>query len=252
MKLFRKIRRKSLDTRKLKNYLVYALGEILLIAIGILIAWKINDLNEIRKNKIVELKIYDSLYEELDLNLKVLSSAIDRYSNDIQTLEATVNYVGLAPEYITSGAKDTIVHLDYKEMNMLDGALNSVINTAKLEIIESDSLKRLITNYPTEVGEFKIEGSKVKEVVNGLKPVLEKYLSLSELLPEENPKYHAIKSFGEKSNYHKLLQDKKYQNGIVARLIHTEKLLTLAKKLRSRTQVIAMRLGRELGYPVES
>ncbi|MGB5434827.1 MAG: hypothetical protein WBM98_02970 [Maribacter sp.] len=253
MKVFRNIRKKLVASGKVKNYLVYALGEILLIVIGILIAWKINDLNEIRKNKIVELKIYDSLYEELDLNLKVLNSAIANYSDDIQRLEATVNYVGLAPEQITSGAKDTIVHLNYREVNLLEGALNSVINTTKFELIESDSLKRLITNYPTEVGNFKMEDSKVKEVVaNGLKPVLEKYLSLADMLPKENPKYNTIKSFGGKSNYHSLLQDREYQNSITARLLHTENLLTLAKKLRNRTQIMAMKLSRELGYPVES
>lgn len=251
MKLFRKIRRKALKNGKLKAYLVYALGEIALIVIGILIAWKINDLNEIRKNKIVELKIYDGLHDELNLNLKVLNSAIAHYADEIQRLEATINYVGLAPEQISPEAKDTIIHLNYKEVNLLDGALNSVISTTKFEIIDSDSLKKLITNYPTEVADFEIEGLIVRETVNTLKPILEKHLSLSDLLPAENEKYAAIKSFGKKSSYPNLLRDKEYQNTIISRLLHTENLLTLAKKLRNRTQVIAMKLSRELGRPAE-
>lgn len=250
MKLFRKIRQKALDNGKFKNYLLYALGEITLIVIGILIAWKINDLNEIRKNKIVELKIYDGLYDELNLNLKVLNSAIAHYADDIQRLEATVNYVGLDSEQLTSGAKDTIIHLAYKEVKLLDGALNSVISTTKFEIIDSDSLKKLITNYPTEVAHFEIEGLKVRETVKNLKPILEKHLSLSDLLPAENEKYTAIKSFGKKSNYPNLLRDKAYQNTIISRLLHTENLLTLAKKLKNRTQVISIKLSRELGHPI--
>ena len=55
MKLFRGIRRKLLISGKFKSYLVYALGEILLIVVGILIAWKINSLNEIRKNRIKDI-----------------------------------------------------------------------------------------------------------------------------------------------------------------------------------------------------
>ncbi|SHJ06837.1 hypothetical protein SAMN04488513_102736 [Pseudozobellia thermophila] len=242
-----------MDAGKLKNYLAYALGEILLIVIGILIAWKINDLNEIRKNKIVELKIYDSLYEELNLNLVTLNSSIEHYSDDIERLEATINYVGLAPDEITLGAKDTIALLNFKEVNLLDGALNSVISTTKLEMIESDSLKKLITNYPTELGEFEMEVAEIKEIVdNNIKPVLEEHLSLSDILPKDDPKYYTIKNFGAESNYYKLLQDKEYQNSVISRLIHTEKLLTLAKKLRSRTQVIAIKLSHELGYPVNS
>ncbi|MCM4152657.1 hypothetical protein DHD05_13750 [Arenibacter sp. N53] len=56
---------------KLKSYLLHAFGKTLLIVI--LIAWKINDLNEIRKNRLVEMKSYHSLYEELKTNLKVLN-----------------------------------------------------------------------------------------------------------------------------------------------------------------------------------
>jgi hypothetical protein len=47
--LFRTIRRKLLDEGKLLRYLTYALGEIVLIVVGILFALKINDWNEDRK-----------------------------------------------------------------------------------------------------------------------------------------------------------------------------------------------------------
>ena len=79
MKVFRALRKKQLLSVKSKNHIIYAFGEIFLIVLGILIAWKINDLNEIRKNKIVQEKIYQSLYEELHTNLGVLDSS-DRKS----------------------------------------------------------------------------------------------------------------------------------------------------------------------------
>lgn len=254
LKFFRKqFRIRSLGEGNLKKYVLYAFGEIVLIVISILLAWKINDLNEIRKNKIIELKIYDSLYEELELNLKSLNSAIDQYADEITRLETITNYVGLPPGQIAAGAKDTIVHITYNELNLLDGALNSVINTTKFEMIESNSLKRLITNYPTEIGGLKIEETKVKKIVaEEMQPVMQKYLSLADMLPDENSKYNAIKNFGAKSEYHRLLQDKNYQNSIVARLLHTENLLALAKKLRSRTQDITLKLSRELGYDRDS
>ncbi|MGB6151730.1 MAG: hypothetical protein WBG48_07045 [Pricia sp.] len=129
----------------------------------------------------MEGKIYNSPYEELNQNLIVLNSAIANYSDNIQRLEATVNYVGLATERITEGAKDTILQITYKEINLVDGALHSVINTTKMEMIESDALKRLITNYPTKVATLKAEDIKVSEIVsNGLEPVLEKHLSLTD------------------------------------------------------------------------
>ena len=47
--LFRSIRRKLLDEGKLLRYLTYALGEIVLIIVGILFALEVNDWNEERK-----------------------------------------------------------------------------------------------------------------------------------------------------------------------------------------------------------
>lgn len=253
LKFFRKqFRINSLGEGNLKKYFLYAFGEIVLIVISILLAWKINDLNEIRKNKIIELKIYDSLYEELELNMKSLNGAIEQYASDIVRLEAILNYVGQSPEQITQGAKDTIVHITYSELNILDGALNSVINTTKFEMIESTSLKRLITNYPTEIGVLDTEDAKVKKiVVDDVQTVIEKYLSLADMLPKGKTEYSAVKKFGAKSDYHQLLQDKKYQNSIVAWLLHTENLLSLTKKLRSRTNDISVKLSRELGYDLD-
>ena len=253
LKFFRKqFRINSLGEGNLKKYFLYAFGEVVLIVISILLAWKINDLNEIRKNKIIELKIYDSLYEELELNMKSLNGAIEQYASDIVRLEAILNYVGQSPEQITQGAKDTIVHITYSELNILDGALNSVINTTKFEMIESTSLKRLITNYPTEIGVLDTEDAKVKKiVVDDVQTVIEKYLSLADMLPKGKTEYSAVKKFGAKSDYHQLLQDKKYQNSIVAWLLHTENLLSLTKKLRSRTNDISVKLSRELGYDLD-
>jgi len=46
IKLFRKIRQKMLDENKLSKYLIYAIGEIILVVIGILIALQINNANQ--------------------------------------------------------------------------------------------------------------------------------------------------------------------------------------------------------------
>ena len=52
MKVFRKTREKLLYYRKIKNYLAYSVGEIILVVIGILIAVYINnwDLNQLKQD----------------------------------------------------------------------------------------------------------------------------------------------------------------------------------------------------------
>ncbi|MFT5941322.1 hypothetical protein [Sediminicola arcticus] len=46
IKLFRRIRQNLLTENKFNKYLLYAIGEIVLVVIGILIALQINNLNE--------------------------------------------------------------------------------------------------------------------------------------------------------------------------------------------------------------
>jgi hypothetical protein len=51
LKFFRSIRKRLLKENKFKNYLLYAIGEILLVMIGILLALQVNNWNEHRKTK---------------------------------------------------------------------------------------------------------------------------------------------------------------------------------------------------------
>ena len=65
-KFFRRIRQKLINERKARSYLLYAIGEILLVVIGILIALQVNNWNEKRKER----EIRDQIAQELVLELK--------------------------------------------------------------------------------------------------------------------------------------------------------------------------------------
>jgi hypothetical protein len=57
IKFFRKIRQRLLSENKFSKYLIYAIGEIILDVIGILIALSINNWNENRKIKNLEISL---------------------------------------------------------------------------------------------------------------------------------------------------------------------------------------------------
>ncbi|MGB5372105.1 MAG: DUF6090 family protein, partial [Flavobacteriaceae bacterium] len=54
LKFFRKIRQQLLVKNNISKYLLYAIGEIVLVVIGILIALQINNWNEDRKDRAKE------------------------------------------------------------------------------------------------------------------------------------------------------------------------------------------------------
>jgi hypothetical protein len=76
IKFFRKIRQNLLSEGKTGKYLKYAIGEILLVVIGILIAVQLNNWNELRKQQLVEIDVLegirnDILKDSIDLNFNI-------------------------------------------------------------------------------------------------------------------------------------------------------------------------------------
>lgn len=67
IKFFRKIRQKLLSENKFSKYLIYAIGEIVLVVIGILIALQINNLNEAKKTRTKEISYLANLKNDLEL-----------------------------------------------------------------------------------------------------------------------------------------------------------------------------------------
>ena len=64
IKFFRSLRRKLLESGNLKKYLLYSIGEIILVVVGILIALQINNWNEFRKLRSLEKEYLIDLKKE--------------------------------------------------------------------------------------------------------------------------------------------------------------------------------------------
>ena len=76
IKLFRSIRQNLHKEGKTSKYFKYAIGEIILVVIGILIALQINNWNENRKDRFNEAKIVNTLHAEFKQNKKTLDSTL--------------------------------------------------------------------------------------------------------------------------------------------------------------------------------
>jgi hypothetical protein len=83
IKFFRKIRQKTLTENKFGKYLTYAIGEIILVVIGILIALSINNWNENKKSE----NQLNNIYNEVESNLKSDLSNIDYVIKQYELLE---------------------------------------------------------------------------------------------------------------------------------------------------------------------
>mgnify|MGYP007022317793 CR=1 FL=1 len=85
IKFFRNARRKFLVENKFTRYLIYAVGETLLVVVGILIAIKINDWNRENVLKSSEIEIYEVIITDLKRDSVLFDTYESRYNLYLDT-----------------------------------------------------------------------------------------------------------------------------------------------------------------------
>ena len=76
IKFFRRIRKTLFIENRFDKYLLYAIGEIILVMIGILLALQVNNWNESRKNEQVEIQLYHNIITDLKTERGVIERKI--------------------------------------------------------------------------------------------------------------------------------------------------------------------------------
>ena len=86
LRFFRRIRQSLLTENKFSKYLLYAVGEIVLVVIGILLALQINAWNEAREHRRGERQFYQSLLVDLESDQARIGVLSAFYLNRIENL----------------------------------------------------------------------------------------------------------------------------------------------------------------------
>ncbi|HBR54718.1 MAG TPA: hypothetical protein DEA82_11280 [Flavobacteriaceae bacterium] len=85
IKFFRKIRQRMLSESKFSRYFFYAIGEIILVVIGILIALQINNWNEERKLDRLELSLLQEMKGNLVSDISDMQENIGYHERALQS-----------------------------------------------------------------------------------------------------------------------------------------------------------------------
>ncbi len=84
---FRKTRKKMADDNRPLKYMRYAIGEIALVVVGILIALSINNWNEDRKERIIEKELIVQLIVTVKNNHKLLTEGLERWQETMEAIK---------------------------------------------------------------------------------------------------------------------------------------------------------------------
>ena len=149
IKFFRQVRHQLVLRNKISKYLFYALGEIILVVIGILIALSINNWNEENKNRTLEDQYYIRLYEDVqqdDKRIKKLLSQIEERKSDAnQLLRLVLNGEFNARDINLQYVKTIRGSAINFEPN--DAAYEDLKSSGNLNLIQDIDIKDKLNNY---------------------------------------------------------------------------------------------------------
>ena len=146
IKFFRNIRQNLIMENKSSKYLKYAVGEIVLVVIGILIALQINNWNEKRKATLEEITILKNIQEEILLDTLDISWNIDKHKQFIEEEKKLLNFL---QSYQTQ-PKDSINYTTALGIPMLIALHKSTFNNLQnnqIGIITNNQLHKSISRF---------------------------------------------------------------------------------------------------------
>ena len=245
IKIFRNIRKKLLVENKISNYLKYAIGEILLVVIGILIALQVNTWNEGRKFKAESIKLTIDINSEFKDNRIVLKERIadlEKANNYVRTVLGLMN---AKSEEIQKSNIDSIVSksLKYGNYNPANSSINELISSGKLNLVTNNALKKNLFKW-LQLLEDADEDFKNQDLqaTTLLIPYLYQHIAMQDLNTYNSMEVdNKSKLFN--GDYYKVFHDLEFENLYQGKLFwntemlqHFKKLDTLALEIIEQTQ----------------
>ncbi len=186
IKFFRKIRQKLLSENKFSKYLIYAIGEIILVVIGILIALQVNNQNQVENEK----KALKNYLEKIAINVK----------GDIKVAETMIE-TRTQQSLLCAEATELISKKDWNDQRKITNAVFAMIieqplnfnrsgfeslkNSGYLQHLDNPKVEELIYKYYNAVDKVIFEESSLQVWANDLDLELHKSGFFSEWIELE-------------------------------------------------------------------
>ncbi|MBN3583739.1 hypothetical protein JYB64_15165 [Algoriphagus aestuarii] len=158
IKFFRKIRQKLIKEKRVKNYLIYALGEIVLVVIGILIALAINNANLRRIDSNNEQNYLEGLRFEFQVSQMKLAELLTVNQKNLDGSREILNYIHSEEPNVTEERLSELLFetlSDDISFNPNNSFLNELINSGNLKNISSIDLRNKLTSWIATMDDIK-------------------------------------------------------------------------------------------------
>lgn len=200
LKVFNQIRKDLIKRRKVEQYLLYALGEIILVVIGILIALWINNLNEERILRDREARYLIGLRNEFQSNKHRLMALLEQNQRNYEGAQKIVALLA-NKDIVEESEFSQVMYLTFAgdiAFNANNSVLIEMINSGSLKDVRNISLRKQLTTWMATLDDIrrqeedlKLQREKVLDIMRtenySLRTVLDQSgISVNELqIPEQ-------------------------------------------------------------------
>lgn len=145
IKFFSKIRQRMLTENKFSKYLLYAIGEIVLVVIGILIALQINNCNENKKTRQRELIILENIIHDLEKDKIGLTKIIETRISKAASATIMVSYYeGVAIKKLSDYYFHWTNVLYWEVYHPRNIAFKELVNSGNTSIIKNAAIRNTL------------------------------------------------------------------------------------------------------------
>lgn len=228
-----------LQQNRISRYLLYALGEIILVVAGILIALQINTWNDQRKARIQEKQMLINIKEALQTDLeKTIKENIAESEVRIHTAQSLISARDRGIR-IPDSIQKTFISLGMNREFRPVVTPFRILESRGLDLISNEELKYAIIDlYTLEYGRL---GTLIENETFNLRdvyrPHLKKHFNI-------NPPSHSLRF--EPVDINKMLEDRDFMNAITILYSNNLDLIRVLKNLRPGIDEIILEIDREI------
>jgi len=203
-----------MEQNKTGKYFKYAIGEIVLVVIGILIALSINNWNEDRKLAAQEIKILKEIKSELALALFDLKNDAEDLQRNLNSAGIIYNTILQKKNYHDSLRSHFLLSIDGEDFSAKQSAFES-LKSVGLETISNDSIRAKITDVYLKIEKVINEKDEVRRANLELNTILKTHLMIDREMLLANPQLAKKTWWGPRKipfkiiDYEALLRDEK-------------------------------------------
>lgn len=251
-RFFRSLRGSLLEEKKFSKYLLYAMGEIVLVVIGILVALQINNANDVRKERLKEVQYLENIRTDLGMNIQEMDRYLATRQAGIESAQRIMAHFDGEPvtDYDAFNADGVSIY-SWQKFYQTNNTFQELVNSGNLALISNQAIKTGLMDLESLYKKMKSEEDHFRYDTEKLiyEPLYE-LMDLQKIVGN----FEFVASGGlsgqevtlDAAFYEDYLQSQKLKNGFSMAILEFSTMNAQMTAMREKSQELIVAIGEEI------